>query len=265
MKDQITDIVEAVREEGVATVLESNSFQTLMNEAASQILSGPAAPLVGSIIGAAAPRINGVILTYKQNRFERNMRRLMKELTLRVDNLESNYLSLTEETQTQYRGLYVEMLLDNIIDERQEEKIKWNANGFVNLMTNESNENIMQIFFDTLAELTILDIDTLKIYSAYTDVDWHTVTQKYGIDLDRLKLVKEKLVRLGLLYRRNDNLRDNNIDEIVEYLKKVQSDSKKRNSKGVNLPNSIKKISHNETYLITPLGNSFLESISGTS
>lgn len=161
--------------------------------------------------------------------------------------------------------IFLEYSYKTCIDERQEEKIKWNANGFVNLMTNESNENIMQIFFDTLAELTILDIDTLKIYSAYTDVDWRTVTQKYGIDLDRLKLVKEKLVRLGLLYRRNDNLRDNNIDEIVEYLKKVQSDSKKRNPKGVNLPNSIKKISHNETYLITPLGNSFLESISGTS
>ncbi len=265
MKEQITDLVSAVREEGVTTALESESFQALMVEAASQIISGPAGPLVGSIIGAATPRINGVILTYRQNRFERNMTRLMKELTARVANLENNYLSLSNEMQEQYRGLYVEMLLDNVTDERQGEKIKWNVNGFVNMMTNESNENIMQIFFDTLAELTVLDIDTLKMYPADSDIDWHTVTQKYGIDSERLRLVKEKLVRLGLLYRKNDILRNNNTDEIVEYLKKVESDSKRSKPQGVKLPNSIKKIGSNGTYRITPLGNGFLKSISDAS
>ena len=93
MNEQITDFVTAVREEVVTTGLESESFQALMVDAASKILSGPAAPLVGAIIGAAAPRINGVILTYKQNRFERNMCQLMKALTLRVDLLENSFLS----------------------------------------------------------------------------------------------------------------------------------------------------------------------------
>lgn len=265
MNDHITDIVSAVREEGVTTALESESFQIIIAEAASQIIAGPAAPLVGSIIGATAPRINGVILTYKQNRFERNMIRLMKDLTARVDNLESNYVSLSEELQERYRGLYVEMLLDNVIDERQEEKIKWNVNGFVNLMTNESNENIMQIFFDTLAELTVLDIDTLNIYYSDSDIDWREVEYKYGIDSERLKLVKEKLVRLGLLCRKNDILRDKNIDEVVEYLKKMESASKKRNSQGVKIPHSIKKIGNIVTYRITPLGVGFLRSISEAS
>ena len=265
MEEQATDLIAAVKEEGVTTALESESFRTLMIKAASRILSGPAAPLVGSIIGAAAPRINSVILAYKQNRFERNMSRLIKELTTRVNHLENNFISLSAEMQEQYRSLYVEMLLDNIVDERQEEKIKWNVNGFVNLMTNESNENTMQIFFDTLTELTVLDIDTLKMYSTDTDIDWHVIAQKYGIDSDCLKLVKEKLVRLGLLCRKNDRLRDNNIDEIVEYLKKVEYDSKKNKPKGVRLPNSIKNIGRNEVYRITSMGNSFLKSISDAS
>ena len=262
MKEQITDLMAAVREEGVTTALESAAFQELMSEAASQILSGPAGPLVGSIIGAATPRINGVILTYKQNRFERNMKKLIEELTARVDSLENNYVSLSVQMQEQYRGLYVEMLLDNIIDERQEEKVRWNVNGFINLMTNESNDNIMQIFFDTLAELTELDVDTLRMYPVDADIDWSTINQKYGIDFDRIKLVKEKLVRLGLLYRKNDALRNNNVDEIAEYLKRVESDSKKRNPQGVKFPNSIKKIGKMDTYSITPLGRGFLKSIS---
>lgn len=164
--------------------------------------------------------------------------------------------------QERYRSLYVEMLLDNIIDESQEEKIQWNVNGFVNMMTNESNENIMQIFFDTLAELTALDVDTLKIYQVFADVDWRDIEAKYGIDSERLRLVKEKLVRLGLLYRKNDQLRDNNIDGITEYLKKVDVESRSRNPKVVKLPNSIKKIGTVESYRITPLGSSLLQSIS---
>ena len=135
MKDQLTDFASAVREEGFSEILESESFKALMAEASSRIFSGPAAPLVGSILGAVAPRINGVILTYKQNRFERNIRGLVNELTARLDRLENNYVSLSQETQEKYRGLYVEMLLDNVIDERQEEKVKWNVNGFINMMT----------------------------------------------------------------------------------------------------------------------------------
>lgn len=63
--------MKAVKEEGITTVHESESFQALMVEAASQIIAGSAAPIVVSIIGVAAPRINSVILTYKQNRFEK--------------------------------------------------------------------------------------------------------------------------------------------------------------------------------------------------
>lgn len=261
MKDKITDLVAASREDGITAALESDTFKALMVEVASQILSGPAAPVVGSIIGAAAPRINGVILTYKQNRFERNMTRLFKELAARVDNLENNYQQLNDDMQEHYRGLYVEMLLDNVVDERQEEKIKWSANGFVNMMTNASNENIMQIFFDTLSELTVLDVDTLRMYPVDSDINWRDIEQKYGLDSDRLKIVKEKLVRLGLLYRKNDQLRDNDLDEIVDYLKKVEADSKKNKPQGVRLPNSIKKIGNVESYKITPLGISFLRSI----
>lgn len=261
MKEKISDLADAVREEGITTALESESFQALMVEAASQILSGPAAPVVGSIIGAAAPRINGVILTYKQNRFERNIRKLIDELTVRVDTLENNYVNLNADMQEQYRGLYIEMLLDNVVNERQDDKIKWSTNGFVNLMTNDSNENIMQIFFDTLAELTVLDVDTLRIYPAFSEINWFDIQQKYGIDSERLKLVKEKLVRLGLLYRKNDQVRDNNLDEIVEYLKKNEADSKKKNPQGVKLPNTLKKIGNNETYKITTLGYGFLKSI----
>ena len=74
-------------------------------------------------------------------------------------------------------------------------------------------------------------------------------------------MVKEKLVRLGLLTRKNDEQRDKNIDEITEYLQKLEQDSKRTRPQGVKLPSSIKKISNNDSYNITRLGSGFLASI----
>lgn len=55
--------------------------------------------------------------------------------------------------------------------------------------------------------------------------------------------------------------RDSNVDLIVEYLKKLDQEQKKRNSKEIKIPN-IKKISKTKSYTITNLGRSYLKIIS---
>ena len=254
MKDQIKDLASAIKEEGMTSLLESGVLTPLVIELANQLTTDQASLLVGSMFGALAPRMNGVILSYKQNRFERNITALVTALTSRVEVLENNYTSLSPEMQEQYRTEYVEMLLDNIVDERQEEKIKWNVNGFINLMTEDSNENTMQIFFDTLSELTVLDVDVLRMFDYFSSENWRNVSEKYGLGFEQYRLVKEKLVRFGLLSRNSDNIRDGNIDAIVELLQ-----SKKQNPK---LPSSVKKVVSNDSYSITSLGTGFLRSIS---
>lgn len=259
--EKFKDLLEAAKEDGITAFLDSESFRDVVILVSTQLISGPAAPIIGSIIGAIAPRANGIYLSYKQHRFERNIKRLIEELNERVVTLENNYSKLNDEIKSEYNSKFVEMLLDNVIDERQEDKIRWNTNGFISLMNNEINENIMQIFFDTLSELTILDIDTLRMYSSLSDINWHDIEDKYGIDTYQLKLIKEKLVRFGLLSRKNDLIRDRNNDEIVEYLKKLETDSKKKKPQGVKFPNNVKKVGSSETYRITGLGQSFLINI----
>lgn len=261
MKNQITDLISAAKDEGINTLLSSDVFKEAVIELGKKIVEEQAANLIGGLLSAASPRVHGIILSYKQNRFERNMTRLVKELTRRIEDLEINYVSLSDDMRELYKTQFSEMLLDSVIDERQEEKIKWGVNGFVNMMSDESNENIMQIFFDTLTELTVLDIDTLKMHHIRSDLNIYELQKKYNIDYDRVRLVKEKLVRLGLLTRKNDEQRDKNIDEITEYLQKLEQDSKRTRPQGVKLPNSIKKISNNDSYNITRLGSGFLASI----
>lgn len=258
MKEQIEDLALATKEETITAVVENECFREIVIRLFDLITNPEVSAFVGSIIGAAAPRVNGVFLTYKQKRFERNMTKMIETLADRVTSLETKYLGLNEEMQARYNSTYVEMLLDNIVDERQEEKIEWNINGFVSMMSNDSNDNVMQIFFDTLSELTVLDVDVLKMHDTFSELSSEDVRQKYGIDYDQMKLVQEKLARLGLLTRRNDVLRDTNIDEITEYLQNVEKDKKRRNPKGVKLPSKIKKIGTIESYRLSSLGRSFL-------
>lgn len=258
---KLEDISKALTEVGIAALIETESFRQIIIEAASAILSGPAAPLLGAIMGAAAPRVYGVILSYKQYRFERNVSAMIDGLSKRVDTLESNYSKLDAKVKKLYQTYGIEMLLDSIVDEPQEEKIKYSANAFVALMTNDANENIMSYFFKTLSDLTVLDIDILWLYSHLSEINWDDIQQKHGVDWDYIQMVREKLVRFGLLYRKNDQLRDKNNDEIVEYLLKVDSDSKKSRPQGVKFPRTIKKIGRSESYGITNLGMSFLKCI----
>lgn len=261
MKEQVTDLILSIKEEGITSILESESLKALVTELAKQVTTEETSLLLGSLFGAIAPRVNGIVLSYKQNRFERNTKAMIEALIARIELLERNYSQLNPEMQENYGTQYIEMLLDNVIDERQVEKVKWNVNGFINLMTDESNENIMQMFFDTLSELTVLDIDTLRMYELSSDINITDVVDKYGINYDQVKLVKEKLVRLGLLSRKNDEVRDANLDEITVYLQNLEKDLKKKNPKGVKLSNKVKKISGNESYRITRLGVGFLKSI----
>ena len=261
MKDKTTDLLSAIKEEGITAAFDNSIIQTAVENFAASVLSGPAAPFLGAIFGAVAPRINGMFISYKQKRLERNTKRLIEELANKIDTLEMNYDSLTDQMKEQYKGLYAEMLLDNVIDEQQEEKIKWSVNGFVNMMTNDTNEHVMKIFFDTLSELTVLDIDILRMYNVLSDINWQDIEEKYGIDYDRRQLVKEKLVRFGLLCRVNDQVRDDNLDEIVDYLKKSEAEAKKNKPKTVKFPSGIKKVRNSEAYRITQLGIDFLKSI----
>lgn len=255
------DLSKALTEVGFTALIESETFRQIITEAASVIFSGPAAPLLGAILGAAAPRINGVFLSYKQYRFERNVSTMIDEFSERVDSLESNYSKLNSKVKELYQTKGIEMLLDSIVDEPQEEKTRYCTDAFIALMTNDANEDTMSYFFKTLRELTVLDIDILWIYSRLSDVNWDDIQQKHGIDWDYIQIVREKLVRFGLLFRKNDQLRDKNNDEIVEYLLKVESDSRKSKPQGVKLPRTIKKIGHSESYGITKLGMSFLKCI----
>ena len=125
-----------------------------------------------------------------------------------------------------------------------------------------TNYDSKKNFFDTLNQLTTLDIRVLGMYG-FNDDDVYKVMNDFNVDNDELNTSKEKLVRFGLLLRKNDLQRDENLDGIAEYLTKIDKESKKTKPSTVRLP-SIKKISNSKSYKISSLGWKYLRRLGMT-
>lgn len=258
---KLKDLLAATKDEAVDTVVESGVLQEIVEGISDTFVSEGTALLLSGMIGAISPRINGIRLSYKQNRFERHVLAALGVMASRIDLLEANFTCLDPEVQGKFRGQYLEWLLDNLADEKQQEKIPYHVNGFINLMSNEANDNLMVMFFQTLNELTTLDIDVLLMYSRNAQENIYSLCDRYNLQFEQVEVIKEKLTRLGLLRSKNDAQRDANLDSVVAYLTKFDKDIRSKAPKGVKLP-SLKKIQRSESYSITSLGNSYLLLIS---
>lgn len=225
-KGKVKDFLAAIREEGIEVTLE-DFLPELIENVGDVVTTEGASLFLGSVIGAVAPRVNGIRLNWLERRFERNIKVALQIMQDRIEQIEMSYVALCEEMQEKFRGLYVEWLMDNLYAERQPEKVEYHVNGFINMIGNDTNDNIMLMFMETLNQLTELDIDVLKIYSLSFEENWLSVLDKYKITVDQLSVIKEKLVRFGFLYSMVDDLRDSNIDAMAQYLLDAEKEAKK--------------------------------------
>ena len=261
MSDKINDFLNASKDEITDIALESDIIKTIVENLTSLALSEGASLIIANIIGTLSPRINNARLNYKQNRFERHVTSALSVINGKIDVLERNYATLNNQVKEKFSNEYLEWLLDNLYEEKQIDKVPFHVNGYLNLMNNEANDNLMLMFFNTINELTMLDIDVLNMYNYESPENIYTLCEKYNLDPAQTNVIKAKLERLGLLSNKNEMQRDSNIDLISEYLKKVGQEQKQRNPKEIKMPN-IKKISGAQSYSITQLGRSYLKIIS---
>ena len=143
---KLKDLLAATKDEAVDTVVESGVLQEIVEGISDTFVSEGTALLLSGMIGAISPRINGIRLSYKQNRFERHVLAALGVMASRIDLLEANFTCLDPEVQGKFRGQYLEWLLDNLADEKQQEKIPYHVNGFINLM---STQQIKQALYNS--------------------------------------------------------------------------------------------------------------------
>lgn len=86
------------------------------------------------------------------------------------------------------------------------------------------------------------------------------ICNKLNFELNQIRFIKEKLEWFDLLQSRNEEMNDDNLEMIVNYLEKVKKENRKRNLNDIKVP-SLKRVSANDSYRITPLGRHYLTMI----
>jgi hypothetical protein len=213
-------------------------------------------------VGAVIPGSTSVIFNYKQKRMEKNLLRYIQELQNRVDEIETNYRSMNPENKQLIKEYFAGLLCDYVIDEQEEEKIKYIANGFVSLTGKEKLEiDQTIIYLDILKSMRLIDIRIFHdLYNGlyFFDQDFNEYLDGLGIEHEAYKMIKEKLLRLGLLKSSYD-------DEYQKIVKKVNDLTDFAMSLQKGKPNRLSgnftsfKPKDRESFKISNLGRSFIQ------
>ncbi len=200
------------------------------------------------------------MLAYKQKRQERMYNLWLENIEDRVMEIEE-LLAKQPKRYESIKNKYFGLISDYVLEEVQEEKIKYLANGFINTIRLETiNENNILDYYDTLSQLRLVDIVVLKTFYSYgideqeyqNNLDTY---KKLCIDSYKNKAIKEKLERLGLLISKRDKM-ENDLYKNIETMQKVIKDI--ISGKKINGTTSFKNIVTNNSYELSSYGKEFI-------
>ena len=189
-----------------------------------------------------------MMLSYKQKKLEKNYELYISKIVENQDAINARLEKLEEEKKKEIQSNYFGLIADYASQEKQQEKMNYIVNGFINVTGNVlSQEDTILMYYDTLEQLTILDLRVLRLYIA-CDEDVQTIMEDYKLDYSQLGMIKEKLSRLGLLESKNDLDMDENMRNVAQYLEDVTKGKKNPELK------RLKRISKFESYRLTSYG-----------
>lgn len=258
---KLEDLMDVTKEE-VGKELVEKLLPAVIQEAGGFLFDKGVGMLACEMVGSVLPVANNVLLSYKQHRLERNVLNALKNIQTRQTELEYRMNNLFENNSVFIEQI-TEALLDNIVDEIQEKLVEYNVNGYINLLKSDhANIDLGLMFFKTMSQLNDLDIRILKVYSNLGTEGESIVSicNELDLELNQIQFIKEKLERFGLLQSRNEEINENNLEMIVNYLEKVKKENRKRNPNDIKVP-SLKRVSASDSYRITPLGRHYLTMI----
>lgn len=254
MNEKIKDLVE-----GTTGVIGEIIAEDVIPTLGAAMLKGTAIEAATGAVSAISPRIGGIMVAYKQKRWERNWEQYIALIAEHQEELNQRLNKLEEKQREEVKDIYFPLVSDYVGEEKQSEKIKFIVNGFINLSAGiNMQEDTTLMYYDTLSQLSMLDLRVLKLYTQQyinedqTGDDIYTVMADYQIDMAQVSMIKEKLLRQGLLLSQNEEKMEENINNVSEFIEGLSKNKKNLKLKRIN------KIRRSDSYKITSYGRKFL-------
>lgn len=199
---KLTDVAKSAMESGVEV------GATVVGEV---ILDG----LIGSIL----PGIPSAILSYKQKRLERNLILFVKNISSRLDEIQTAWEAKSKDKKELIKEKFSSVVCDYVLEEKEEMKIPYMSKGFVSLIIGEySDESIVIEFYDILERLRITELQVFVDYHNNYQSIQYGVNSEYvngrHIGFDEFTYIRNKLINLGLLKREGQYTVDNFVRDL---------------------------------------------------
>lgn len=203
--------------------------------------------------GAMVPGVGNLILAYKQKRTEKNLEDYVSQIVDRQEELNERLNRLDPDKLQKITGHYFGLVTDYALDVKQQEKIHFIVNGYVRITEMEElNADSLIMFYDTLDQMSLMDLAVLKSHSPRHARDENNRAFLEQLVPGQRRMIHEKLLRLGLLNSQNEKKMDDNVKHMAEYLQDVQKGKKNAKLKYDRLWGS-------DSYHLSEYGRSFLE------
>lgn len=179
------------------------------------------AEIVGGAVVDLVPVVGKVAANHYMRKRIKNTETLMNELNQRMVEIETALKTKTPEEKEVLDDLMA-YVYEQAMETQQKDKISYMVNGFTNLTKVEQpSTDITYIYYDTLSQLTVLDISVLKLYGRfYVDVDSATnyseVLEEFGIEYHQYDAVRKNLQRMSLLEDAEEESFDKHFKDFVK-------------------------------------------------
>ena len=207
----------------------------IKREAIDMVISSiePTATVLSSVLltgiaGQVVPGVVSSMLAYKQARSERNFKRFMQAVKDNSEEIESRLIRLEAEQMRWFESNAFSIVCDYVFDEKQEQKIDYLVNGFANAAAGKiKSTDVLIQYYDTLKDLTLIDLQFLKSKSRWKDDD-------FEIDNDlvisgEVRNIYSRLESRGLLETRADKQLNDLYKAVIAIIDYLNGQKKKFN------------------------------------
>lgn len=146
------------------------------------------------------PALGGAVSSYRTNRAIRNLEIQVHQLAEYQEAIQKNLNIMSVEVRKELDKLFLYML-EKTVNEKQEQKIQYLTNAFINLTGHSDIDvDISYIYFDTLEQLTFLDIKVLVEISKSHFYYYLNPDEQPDATIkdEQFSAIKSNLYRLGL-------------------------------------------------------------------
>jgi hemerythrin len=220
------DVKNSVKDVTINAILDVGS--DAIADIAKETFTGMLKEILVDAGASLIPGVYGAISGYKRARFERNIQKFANELYSKIEEIRVNLESKTKEQKDKIDQLFG-YVMDYVIDEQQEEKIKLMVNGFVNITEHDQiTEDFVLTYYDVLKELRMVDISVLRLMyaSRYWINDavgetYRDVMERHGLSYEQYESVRRNLHRIGLLTSVTDLSINDDLEQIYKTFKEL--------------------------------------------